>query len=116
MYRSAANASGDAGLDTVLANYSGDYWGAATLVIGDAFFVAGRRSVNQLYTAASVPTYSYFFDAQTANLDAQEYGVAHFQEIPFVFGNWQGVGWDVNPVPAGDKEASYYKLAETMSR
>ncbi|KAK2011787.1 alpha/beta-hydrolase [Colletotrichum eremochloae] len=96
MYRSATNASGDAGLGTVVANYSGNYWGAATLIVGDIAFVAGRRSVNQLY--------------------AQEYGVAHFQEIPFVFGNWQGVGWDVNPVPAGDKETSYYKLAETMSR
>lgn len=115
-YRIAANESGDGGLGTVLANYSGDYYGAATLMIGDAFFIAGRRGTNQRYAAQGLPTYSYFFDAQTANLDAQEYGVAHFQEIPFVFGNWQGVGWDVNPVPAGDEETRYHKLAETMSR
>ena len=85
-------------------------------MIGDAFFIAGRRGTNQRYAAQGLPTYSYFFDAQTANLDAQEYGVAHFQEIPFVFGNWQGVGWDVNPLPAGDEETRYHKLAETMSR
>ncbi|KAI7977493.1 hypothetical protein EIK77_001163 [Talaromyces pinophilus] len=116
LYRNAANGSGDAGLGTVLSNYAGNYYGAATLMLGDATFVSGRRGTNQRYAAQGVPTYSYFFDAQTANLDAQEYGVAHFQEIPFVFGNWQGVGWEVNPVPAGEKETSYYKLAETMSR
>lgn len=116
LYQSAAKESDDAGLGTVLANYAGSDYGATTLMVGDAVFATGRRGTNQRYAAYQVPTYSYFFDAQTADVNAQEYGVAHFQEIPFVFGNTQGVGWDVNPFPAGDKKTSYCRLAETMSR
>ncbi|GAB1218342.1 hypothetical protein ATERTT37_007596 [Aspergillus terreus] len=98
LYQSAAKESGDAGLGSVLVDYAGGDYGATTLMVGDAVFATGRRSTNQRYAAHRVPTYSYFFDAQTADLNAQEYGVAHFQEIPFVFGNTQGVGWDVNPI------------------
>ncbi|CZR32235.1 uncharacterized protein FPRO_02047 [Fusarium proliferatum ET1] len=115
LYMKAAKSPGDAGLGTVLADYAGDYYGATTLMVGDAVFIAGRRSTNQHFAAHHVPTYSYFFDTTTAVLSAQEYGAAHFQEIPFVFANTQGVGWDVNPFPAGHQEP-YHRLAETMSR
>ncbi|CVK84447.1 probable CHS-3 chitin synthase 3 [Fusarium proliferatum] len=115
LYMKAAKSPGDAGLGTVLADYAGDYYGATTLMVGDAVFIAGRRSTNQHFAAHHVPTYSYFFDTTTAVLSAQEYGAAHFQEIPFVFANTQGVGWDANPFPAGHHEP-YHRLAETMSR
>ncbi|KAJ5038600.1 Alpha/Beta hydrolase protein [Bipolaris maydis] len=119
LYQTYVNQSSNAGLGTVLADQGpaiGTSYGLATLVVGDFSFILGRRSMNQAFVANGVPTYSYFFDTQTSNLDPKRYGVAHFQEIPFVFNNWQGVGWDVDPIPQGLEEPSYRRLAETMSR
>ncbi|TLD10472.1 hypothetical protein PgNI_06514 [Pyricularia grisea] len=85
----------------------------ATLFMGDAFFGFGRRATNRAWAAHGVPSYAYTFDAQTANLDPRLYGTAHFQEIPFVFGNDRGVGFEVNPIPPSD--ARYARLAKIMS-
>jgi carboxylesterase type B len=119
LYQTYVNQEGTAGLGPVVADQGpaiGTFYGLTSLVIGDFGFTLGRRSMSQAFVAKGVPTYSYFFDAQTANMDSKRYGVAHFQEIPFVFNNWQGVGWEVNPIPQGLEKSRYRRLAETMSR
>jgi carboxylesterase type B len=92
------------------------YFGAASLMATDGTFAMARRTTSQQISAHGLPVYTYFFDAQTANLSPQKYGVAHFTEIPFVFGNSQGVGWEIDPVPADTEKSSYDRLAETVSR
>lgn len=119
LYQDAVTQPGVAGLGTVLPDQGptvGTYYGLTSLMTGDYVFTLGRRSMNEALVAKGVPTYSYFFDTQTAELDANRYGVAHFQEIPFIFNNWQGVGWEVDPIPQSNEEPSYRRLAETMSR
>lgn len=116
-YQRYAASSGIDGPGSVVANQGSDgrgtAYGAATLFMGDAFFGFGRRATNRAWAAHGVPSYAYTFDAQTANLDPRLYGTAHFQEIPFVFGNDRGVGFEVNPIPPSD--ARYARLAKIMS-
>ena len=109
-----------AGLGTVLAdpgpNFDSQY-GKTTLWFGDLLLGAGRRFTSQIWADNDVPCYSYFFDTVPASLDAETLGVAHAQEIPFVFGNKDGVGWDVDPFPADPgMKAKYNTIANLMSR
>ncbi|KAL2673548.1 hypothetical protein Neosp_011990 [[Neocosmospora] mangrovei] len=109
-----------AGLGTVLANPGPEYgsgYGRATLWIGDFLLGAGRRYANQVWAKHHVPSYSYFFDAAPASLNATTIGVTHAQELPFVFGNSNATGWDLDPFPkdVGLRE-KYLELVEIMSR
>ncbi|KAJ4267058.1 hypothetical protein NW762_003156 [Fusarium torreyae] len=109
-----------AGLGTVAPNPNsqlGAQYGAATLWMGDMMFTAGRRATNQAWTSFDVPNYSYLFDTVPANLNASTLGVAHFQEIPYAFGNSQAVGWETDPFPSEPiLRKKYEELAEIMSR
>lgn len=51
---------------------------------GDFAFTAGRRFINQQYARHNVTSYAYRFDTIPYPLPAQV-GVAHFQEVAFVF-------------------------------
>ncbi|KAJ3533787.1 hypothetical protein NM208_g7825 [Fusarium decemcellulare] len=109
-----------AGLGTVLANPGTGYgsgYGRATLWIGDYLLGAGRRYANQVWARHGVPSYSYFFDTVTTYMDPKTLGVAHAQEIPFVFGNTGGFGWDQDPYP-NDLTArkKCLDIVEVMSR
>ncbi|KAM0420309.1 hypothetical protein ACHAPT_011970 [Fusarium lateritium] len=70
----------------------GSQYGAATLWMGDMMFSAGRRITNQAWARFRVPSYSYFFDTVTANVNTTTLGVAHFQDIPYTFGNAKRTG------------------------
>ncbi|KAI8712950.1 hypothetical protein NCS52_01394700 [Fusarium sp. LHS14.1] len=109
-----------AGLGTVLSNPGPEYgpgYGRATLWIGDFLLGAGRRYANQVWAKHHVPSYSYFFDAAPASLNATTIGVTHAQELPFVFGNSNATGWDLDPFPKdADLREKYLDLVEIMSR
>lgn len=109
-----------AGLGTVLPNPGpefGSEYGKTSLWAGDKVFTAGRRLANEIWADHGIPSYSYFFDTVTANVDKETLGVAHFQEIPFVFANKDGVGWEVDPFPTeSGPRSKYIQLAEIMSR
>lgn len=79
---------------------------------GDFAFTASRRLTNQQYARASVPTYSYRFNAIPYPLDSIT-GVTHFQEVAFVFNNVQGLGYAQNPFQG--KPPTYYALSKLMS-
>jgi acetylcholinesterase len=74
--------------------------------------------MNQVWDAAGVPSYSYFFDLvpDESFLDPSTYGVPHFSEIAYVFGNTEAVGWEKNPIPQGPDKADYLNMIELMSR
>ena len=96
----------------------GSEFARASLWAGDSGFTFSRRLMNQVWNAAGVASYSYFFDIVPAEsfLDPSTYGVAHFSEIPYVFGNAEAVGWEKNPIPQGPDKADYLKIVELMSR
>lgn len=72
-------------------------YGKVTLYIGDMTFNAGRRYSNGIWTKYGVPSYSYRFDAVPNGINSQIVGATHFQEIAFVFQNFDGVGYAVKP-------------------
>lgn len=80
---------------------------------GDFAFTAGRRFINQQYARYNVSTYAYRFDTIPYPLPA-EVGVAHFQEVAFVFDNTEGLGYAANPFTGKPKE--YFDLANLMSK
>ncbi|EXL65345.1 hypothetical protein FOPG_18421 [Fusarium oxysporum f. sp. conglutinans race 2 54008] len=108
------------GLGTVAADAgaeSGTQYGKATLWMGDMMFTAGRRLTNKVWAKGGVPSYSYFFDTVPTNIDAKILGAAHFQEIPYMFDNTQGVGWDRDPFPTEPSlRKKHEELADIMSR
>ncbi|KAF4428403.1 Lipase 2 [Colletotrichum fructicola] len=119
-YQNESADTSEAGLGTVLANPGPEYgsqYGAATLWMGDFLLGAGRRYANQMWSDQNLKSYSYFFDTATANLDPQIKGATHAQEIAFVFGNKDGVGWEPSPFPTTpEAKQSFEELATIMSR
>ncbi|CAJ0550010.1 Ff.00g099400.m01.CDS01 [Fusarium sp. VM40] len=109
----------EAGLGTVAAypnSELGSQYGSATLWMGDIMFTAGRRFTAQAWASFGVPSYSYFFDTVTANVNATTLGAAHFLEIPYTFGNTRRVGWEKDPFPSDPVLKQKHKvLAKTMS-
>lgn len=82
---------------------------------GDAIFIANRRLTCQTWAAAGVPAYCYRFNALSANtLPAT--GVAHFQEVSYVFLNLDGVGYPpLAKNPYQGLPEGYRNLARLMS-
>ncbi|EFQ86252.1 hypothetical protein PTT_18565 [Pyrenophora teres f. teres 0-1] len=111
----------EAGLDTMLPTQGpelGSEFPRVSLWVGDEIFAFARRMYNQIWDKAGVPSYSYFFDVPPADsfLNTSVYGVPHFAEIPYVFGNSEAVGWEKNPIRQGDDKDRYEKVVDLMSR
>lgn len=116
---SAKEAQADTG--TVLLSPSPEYgslWGRVTLYAGDYQFTAGRRYSTQLWARYGVPAYSYRFDAVPNGISSETLGATHFQEISFVFRNFDGVGYQVNPLESNSTglQQSYRNLSTLMSQ
>ncbi|KAJ3547926.1 hypothetical protein NM208_g1255 [Fusarium decemcellulare] len=109
-----------AGLGTVSEDAGprmGSQYGKATLWMGDMMFTAGRRLINKAWANYGATSFSYFFDTVPANIDPKALGATHFQEIPYMFDNINGVGWDTNPFPSEvSLKQKHEELANIMSR
>ncbi|KAL2830477.1 Alpha/Beta hydrolase protein [Aspergillus cavernicola] len=110
-----------ADLGTVLLSPSPEYgalWGRVTLYAGDYQFNAGRRYTTQLWDRYGVPAYSYRFDAVPNGIPRETLGATHFQEVSFVFRNFDGVGYQVNPLASTSTELqqNYRDLSKLMSQ
>ncbi|KAH6952446.1 Alpha/Beta hydrolase protein [Ilyonectria sp. MPI-CAGE-AT-0026] len=120
LYQQEIISPSPAGLGTVKSNPGPQYgssYGAATLWLGDMMFTAGRRFANQAWAKANIPSYSFLFDAVPANMDPDTLGAAHFAEIPYMFRNMEGFGWETSPFPDNPSlRKNHEKLAELMSR
>ena len=81
-------------------------------------FNSGRRYVTQLWDHYGVPAFSYRFDAVPHGIPPETLGATHFQEIPFVFKNINGVGFQVDPLVSNSTEVqqAYRDLSTLMSR
>lgn len=117
----AVLSSPDAGLGTVLASPSGTAcgasWGAATLWATDYIVAAGRRLAAKAWARNDVACYSYLFDAPTANVDRETQGATHAMELPFTFGDQNGVGWEQDPFPVAKVDRTKYRaLSQRMAR
>ncbi|EQB57690.1 carboxylesterase [Colletotrichum gloeosporioides Cg-14] len=119
LYQDEIDAPSAAGLGTVRPDPGpalGAEYGKTALFLGDAFFHAGRRFAARVWAERGVACYSYFFDAVTANVDKETLGATHFQEIPFVFGDKDGDGWEVDPFPEEEgPRRKFEELAGVMS-
>ena len=116
---SATEAQADLG--TVSLSPSPEYgslWGRVTLYAGDYQFNAGRRYSAQLWARYGVPAYSYRFGAVPNGIPSETLGATHFQEISFVFRNFDGVGYQVNPLESNSTglQQSYRNLSTLMSQ
>lgn len=108
-------------LETVLLSPSPEYgslYGKVTLYAGDFMFSAGRRYTTQLWARYGVPAYSYRFDAVPNGIPSETLGATHFQEVPFVFRNFDGVGYQINPLASDTAELQqkYHDLSNLMSQ
>ncbi|KAJ3543183.1 hypothetical protein NM208_g3702 [Fusarium decemcellulare] len=120
LYQLEVDTPSEGGLGTVLPNPSTEYgsqYGKPTLWMGDVLFTAGRRHSSQAWADHQVPSYSYLFHTVPATIDPQTLGAAHFQEMPYVFGNTEGVGWAGDPFPSDPVQRQrHYALADIMSQ
>lgn len=96
----------------------GRLWGKVTLYAGDYQFNAGRRYTTQKWAQYGVPSYSYRFDAVPNGIPPETLGATHFQEVSFVFKNFDGVGYQVNPLESNSTELQqrYHDLSTLMSQ
>ncbi|KAF2441971.1 carboxylesterase family protein-like protein [Karstenula rhodostoma CBS 690.94] len=82
--------------------------------IGDMFFTAPARQTAQTWASHGLPTYKYRFNADQ-KVFAPELSVSHFKEIPFVFRNFEGVGFRSDIKPFTGLGQNYVDLAYFMS-
>ncbi|KAM0542980.1 hypothetical protein ACHAPJ_012537 [Fusarium lateritium] len=100
----------------------GSQWRRVAAYLGDSVIIAHKRSTSQIWTAAGLDVYSYRFDIIPASIP-DIFGVSHVQEIPFVFFNLGGVGyekgnlspWNGTQKPFENKGADYIEAARLMS-
>ncbi|PSN67204.1 carotenoid ester lipase-like protein precursor [Corynespora cassiicola Philippines] len=108
-------------LGTVLQSPSPKYgalFGNAALYLGDRMFDAPRRLTAEAWANNRVPVFSYRFNVAPSDMDPKVFGVTHFQEIPFVFRNYDGVGFEKNKMASNSTEIrrKYKQVAKLMSR
>ncbi|KAF5624448.1 triacylglycerol lipase V precursor [Fusarium sp. NRRL 52700] len=94
-------------------NEYGSQWKRVAAFAGDFQQHAGRRLLAQVYSASSIPVFSYLWNVYVNGLPAI-LGATHFQEVAFVFNNLKGVGY--NPNPFEGKPETFVELADLMSK
>ncbi|KAM0494915.1 hypothetical protein ACHAP8_008293 [Fusarium lateritium] len=90
--------------------------------LGDSIIIAHKRLTSQIWTASDLNVHSYRFDIIPASTP-DIFGVSHVQEIPFVFFNLEGVGynkqklspWNGTEKPFENKGQGYFEAARLMS-
>ena len=90
-YRAALAVRFPGAVDGIVAHYPVSAFASANAAIaevtGDAFFVCQARNVARRLADHGVVVYRYEFDHPLANPFAQDLGVFHSSELPYVFGN-----------------------------
>ncbi|KAJ2904767.1 hypothetical protein MKZ38_007275 [Zalerion maritima] len=81
-------------------------------IFGDLYMGYCRRNANIGWSKHGIPSYAYRFDVTISSLPGYV-GATHFQEVAFVFMNFNGVGYDTNPF---NGTAQYEEQATALSR
>ncbi|KAM4061818.1 carboxylesterase family protein [Hirsutella rhossiliensis] len=99
---------GDAGSPNL-----GSQYRRMAAIVGDMTFHFSRRRANFAWFEHGVPSYAYRFNVLVNGAPAP-FGSAHFQEVAFVFHNWNGEGY--SPAnPFGGNDAVYTAKATALS-
>jgi carboxylesterase type B len=96
----------------------GSLFGNLAMYQGDIIFDATRRYTTEVWGQYRVPVYSYRFSVVPNGIDSEILGVPHFQEIPFAFRNFDGVGHEVNRLASASfkPRQKYLQVSNLMSR
>ncbi|PSN69927.1 alpha/beta-hydrolase [Corynespora cassiicola Philippines] len=97
-----------------LAHY-GAQWKRALAFAGDRDFHAPKRAVVRHWASLNLTAYSYHFNVYTKDLDIAR-GVGHFAELPFIFMNTEGAGYQNRIDPFAGTPDSYKEVARIMGR
>lgn len=94
-YEAALRAYFPGQVDAILRLYpaktDADAAAAYTAALGDVTFTAGARRLAVRHAAAGQPTYRYVFGRVTRVAGALGFGAFHGAEVPYVFGNVDGL-------------------------
>lgn len=94
-------------------------WGSqfkrVAALVGDIAMHAPRRLTNQMWAKYGAKSYAYDFD-MIPNGHSQEAGATHFMEVPFVFCDFDGLGYEDGQKPFTGKPAYYEDLAGQIAR
>ncbi|RYN58839.1 hypothetical protein AA0114_g1880 [Alternaria tenuissima] len=93
-------------------------FGNLAMYQGDIIFDATRHYTTEVWGQYGVPVHSYRFSVVPNGIDPEILGVPHFQEIPFVFRNFDGVGHEVNRLASASfkPRQKYLQVSNLMSR
>ncbi|PSN61579.1 carotenoid ester lipase-like protein precursor [Corynespora cassiicola Philippines] len=96
----------------------GAIFGNVALYRGDITFDAPRRLAAKMWGKYGVPLYSYRFNVAPSDMDPEVFGVAHFQDVPFTFRNYDGVGFENNKMASNSTkiQREYQQVSKLMSR
>ncbi|GKZ57710.1 hypothetical protein AnigIFM49718_003039 [Aspergillus niger] len=86
---------------------------------GDVNIHAARRLTSHIWSSRNISVYSYRFDVISPGYgpSAGSYaGATHGTEIPYVFYNLDGLGYDSNNKSIGSMPNSYSRMSKIMSR
>lgn len=93
----------------------GAQWKRALAFAGDRDFHAPRRAVVRHWASSNLTAYSYRFNVYTKDIDIAR-GVGHFAELPFIFMNTEGTGYQNRIDPFARTPESYKEVARIMGR
>jgi carboxylesterase type B len=96
----------------------GSLFGNLAIYQGDIIFDATRRYTTEVRGQYGVPVYSYCFSVFPKGIGLEILGIPHFQDIPFVFQNCDGVGHEINRLASASVKTSqkYLQVSNLMSR
>jgi carboxylesterase type B len=96
----------------------GSLFGNLAMYQGDMIFDATKRYTTEVWGQYGVPIYSYRFSVVPNGIDPEILGVPHFQEIPFVFRNFDGKGHEINRLASASVKPrrKYLQVSNLMSR
>ncbi|KAL2202631.1 cholinesterase [Sarocladium strictum] len=94
---------------------NGDAWASVATFTGDLNFIAARRSMCERWASSGLTAFCYRFNADNSATNWNA-GVTHFEEIPFVFLNLLGLGYESHGGdPFRNKGPEYTDLAYTIA-
>lgn len=113
LYSTARNQSLEPGPDPQEEN--GGAWSSVATFTGDLNFIAARRRMCELWASSGLQAFCYRFNADNSATEPSA-GVTHFEEIPFVFINLDGLGYETHGGnPFRDKNQAHIDLAFTTA-
>jgi triacylglycerol lipase len=113
LYSTANNKTLEPGPDPDSNN--GEVWASVATFTGDLNFIAARRRMCQRWASSGLTSFCYRFNADNS-ATSWNAGVTHFEEIPFVFINLEGLGYENHGgYPFRNKGPEYTDLAYTIA-